>query len=85
MMMSENGHDRHALFGDDREVLHPLKLESEKYHQLAECHHRLSRQIGRIETGLDAASDEWLENLRKQRLDLLDEIADMITKWKDTQ
>jgi len=81
--MSEVGHDLHALFPDQDAVLHALKVESEAFRELAKRHHRLSREIDRIESGLDAASDERLEELKKQRLDLLDEVAARIAKRKD--
>lgn len=79
-MMSELGHDLHALFPAQRDILHALKMESEHYRQLAARHHDLALQIGRIEAELDAASDARLEALKKQRLALLDQIADMIAQ-----
>lgn len=76
--MSELGHDLHALFPAQRDILHALKIESEHYRQLAARHHDLALEIGRIEAELDAAGDVRLEGLKKQRLALLDDIADMI-------
>jgi len=81
--MSELGHDLHALFPAQREVLHALKLESAHYRDLAARHHELVQQISRIEGGLDAASDIRLEDLKKQRLNLLDEVAAMIAERQD--
>jgi uncharacterized protein YdcH (DUF465 family) len=76
--MSELGHDLHALFPAQREILHALKLNSAHYRLLADRHHELVQQISRIEGGLDAASDDRLEELKKQRLNLLDEVAAMV-------
>jgi uncharacterized protein YdcH (DUF465 family) len=76
--MSENGHDLHALFPAQTEILHALKIESEHYRTLADRHHDLVLEIDRIEAGLEPASDERLEALKKQRLGILDEIAEMI-------
>lgn len=81
--MSEVGHDLHALFPAQREILHALKLESAHYRELADRHHELIQQILRIEGGLDAASDDRLEDLKKQRLSLLDEVAAMIAERQD--
>jgi uncharacterized protein YdcH (DUF465 family) len=81
--MSELGHDLHDLFPAQREILHALKLESAHYRDLADRHHELARQIYRIEGGLDAAADDRLEDLKKQRLSLLDEIAAMIAERQD--
>ncbi|MCB4860377.1 DUF465 domain-containing protein [Sphingobium sp. PNB] len=81
--MSELGHDLHALFPAQREILHALKLESAHYRDLADRHHELAQQIYRMEAGLDAASDDRLEGLKKQRLSLLDEVAAMIAERQD--
>ena len=78
--MSEVGHDLHALFPTRTAILHKLKLESERFRTLAQRHHELAQQIGRIEAGLDAASDDRLDDLKKQRLVLLDDIAGMIAQ-----
>ena len=81
--MSETGHDLQALFPAQRETLHALKLESAHYRELADRHHALALEISRIESGLEAASDERLEEAKKQRLGILDEIADMIAERQD--
>ncbi len=81
--MSELGHDLHSLFPAQREILHTLKTESAHFRQLADRHHDLVQEIYRIEGGLEAASDERLEELKKERLGLLDEIAEMIAERKD--
>ncbi len=81
--MSELGHDLHALFPAQTAILHKLKLDSEHYRTLALRHHALTQAIGRIEAGLDAASDDRLEELKKQRLVVLDDIAGMIAHYEE--
>ncbi len=76
--MSEAGHDLHHEFPTDAAVLHELKLKNEHFRRLSDRHHDLTRDISRVESGLEAASDDRLEVLKKQRLTLLDEIAAMI-------
>lgn len=78
--MSEYSHDLHALFPAQQEILHALKLNSAHYRALADRHHALAQEIARIEGGLEPASDDRLEDLKKQRLHLLDEIAAMIAE-----
>ena len=80
--MSELGHDLQAQFPADRAILHSLKLENEHFRGLADQHHGLIQEIYRIEGGLDAASDDRLETLKKQRLRLLDEITTLIAARK---
>jgi hypothetical protein len=76
--MSELGHDLNSEFPEDRDVLHRLKLGNEHFRTLADRHHKLTQDIYRIEGGLEVASDERLEAMKKQRLGLLDDIAGQI-------
>lgn len=76
--MSEAGHDLHAVFPDAAEALHRLKLSDPLFQSVADEYHALTREIVRIEEGLDAAGDTRLEEMKKQRLGLLDRISDMI-------
>jgi uncharacterized protein YdcH (DUF465 family) len=70
-------------FPDDAEALHQLKLTNAHFAKLAEQHHEVNREIHRIETEIDAASDDRLEALKKERLHLLDEIAVMLEAAPD--
>lgn len=76
--MSETGHDLHALFPDHGPALHALKVEDAHFRTLAERHHDITIEIQRIEDGLVAASDARIEALKKQRLQLLDEVAGLV-------
>ena len=66
------------VFPDDADALRRLKLTDAHFAKLAEQHHVVNRAIHRIETEIDAASDDRLEALKKERLHLLDEIAAML-------
>ncbi|MES2496411.1 MAG: DUF465 domain-containing protein [Pseudomonadota bacterium] len=80
--MSEQGHDLHAEFPADAAILHDLKMQDQHFGQLAKRHHDVTQTIYRIEGGLEVASDNRLEDLKKQRLGLLDEIASLIAARK---
>jgi uncharacterized protein YdcH (DUF465 family) len=80
--MSDLGHDLHSAFPEDGEILMEFKQESPHFQSLWQRYHDLARPIGRIEGGLDAASDDRLEEMKKQRLAILDEIAGMIAERK---
>lgn len=80
--MSEVGHDLHAVFPQDAAILHSLKLEDARYREIAEIYHETTRTISRIEGGLEASSDERLEQLKKERLAMLDEVASLIASRK---
>lgn len=80
--MSHVAHDLNSEFPDDLEALQELKLNDRHFQQIAERHHEVNREIHRIEAGVEAASDERLEDLKKTRLALLDEVAGMISRKK---
>ncbi|MFY8048637.1 MAG: YdcH family protein [Erythrobacter sp.] len=77
-MSAHTPHELHDEFPQDAAVLHRLKLTNPHFVQLAEKHHVVNREIHRIAAEIDAASDERLEGLKRERLHLLDEIAAMI-------
>lgn len=78
--MSESGHDIHAHFREHSEALHKLKMNNPHYRELSDRYHGLAQRIARGEHGLDPVSDDLLEELKKQRLDILDQIAAMIAQ-----
>jgi uncharacterized protein YdcH (DUF465 family) len=80
--MSHVPYDLASEFPDDGAVLHALKLGDAHFRALAERHHETNREIHRIETSTEAASDARLETLKKQRLAMLDEVARAIAKAK---
>lgn len=77
-MSSHTPHELHDEFPHDAEALHRLKLNDAHFARLAERHHEVNREIHRIAAEIEAASDERLEALKRERLHLLDEIAAMI-------
>lgn len=78
--MSHVPHDLHDEFPDDGEVLHQLKVSDRHFQTLAARYHDLSREIHRIEAGVEPSGDARLEDLKKNRLALLDEVAQMISR-----
>lgn len=81
--MSELGHDLNAEFPDHRATLRRLKSVDPRFPELAGKHHTLTQEIYRIEQGLEPASDERLEDLKKKRLQLLDTIAALIANEEE--
>ncbi len=78
-MSAHTPHELHDEFPDAAEAIHQLKLTDAHFAKLAEQHHVVNREIHRIEAEIDAASDDRLEALKKERLHLLDAVAAMIT------
>lgn len=61
-------------FPEHRDALHHLKLTDAHFARLASEYEILDKEIVRIEDDIQAASDVKLETLKKQRLQLKDQI-----------
>ena len=80
--MSHLSQDLHNAFPDDAETLRRLKAGDGRFQALAERFDALDEEARRIETGAEAASDARLEDIKKRRLALLDEIAALVAAEK---
>ncbi|MBI1179788.1 MAG: DUF465 domain-containing protein [Alphaproteobacteria bacterium] len=76
--MTHVPHELADEFPEFREKLHALKTSNEHFAHRAEQYHTVNREIHRIEAGVEAADDPRLEDLKKHRLALKDEIAEML-------
>lgn len=76
--MSHFLHDLHSEFPDDGEILHQLKVSDPRFAGLVEEYHTENKEIQRIESGIEASSDSRLDELKKRRLLMLDEVSAMI-------
>lgn len=78
--MTHTPHELHEEFPEYAEKLHSLKEANAHFAKLADEYHEVNRQIHRLETRVEAASEEHEETLRKRRMKLKDEIAAMLSK-----
>lgn len=78
--MSHTPHELAAEFPQDAAIIHKLKMADAHFANLAETYHELNREIHRIESEVEAASDERTETLKKKRLALADEIGAILAK-----
>ncbi len=78
--MSHVAHELHEEFPADTQRLHELKLGNPHFARLAERYHDVNRDIHRAEAGVDAVNDDALEEMKKLRLNLKDEIAALLVK-----
>ena len=76
--MTHVPHELHEEFPEAGDALHRLKLENAHFAKLADEYHQVNREIHRIETDVEPASDQRAEDLRKRRLALKDEIANIL-------
>lgn len=72
--MSHTPHELAEEFPEAVDQIHELKQTDAHFARLADEHHDVNRQIHRIETDVEPASDAFQTRLRKQRMMIKDEI-----------
>lgn len=75
-------HIHHTLaeeFNEHLEKMHELKTTNAHFVKLHNAYDKTNEEINKIESGLEATSDQLLEDLKKNRLLLKDEIYTLIT------
>lgn len=77
--------ENHSLvheFPQWRERIHELKLSNAHFAKLFDAYDMLEHEVHRIESGAESASDERLADLKKQRLHVKDELAEILQAAK---
>jgi uncharacterized protein YdcH (DUF465 family) len=77
--------DRHSLakeLPEFKQQIHDLKMSDKHFSRLADEYHDLDNEIIRIEEGVVNTSDEYVDNLKKKRLDLKDQLFTMLKAAK---
>jgi uncharacterized protein YdcH (DUF465 family) len=72
--MSHTPHELTEEFPEAADKIHALKESNAHFAKLADEYHELNREIHRLETDVEPASDEYQTELRKKRMALKDEI-----------
>lgn len=78
--MTHTPHELHDEFPEDGAKITSLKTSNVHFAKLADAYHELNRAVHRMETGLEAVADEVLEEAKKRRLAMKDEIAGHLAK-----
>lgn len=76
--MTHTPHSLAETFPDHVDRLHELKTSDAHFSRLEESYHHLNRTIHRAETDVEPVSDPVLEDMKKRRLALLDEISGIL-------
>ncbi len=74
-------HVRHELvekFPDRKDQIHQMKLDNPHFARLFDEYHELNREIHHAESLGQNISDTHAEDLKKQRLSLLDELTELL-------
>ncbi len=73
--------DQHDLvheFPEHRDRIHQLKMSDAHFARLFKEYHDVDHGIVRVEDGVEQASDQTLERLKKTRLQLKDQLYGML-------
>ncbi|MBY8976378.1 DUF465 domain-containing protein [Rhodobacteraceae bacterium NNCM2] len=76
--MTHTPHELADTFPEHADKIHTLKVENAHFRKLSDEYHALNRDIHRGETNVEPMSDTHLEDLKKRRLQLLDELRKML-------
>jgi uncharacterized protein YdcH (DUF465 family) len=72
-------HDLAHEFPDFKEKIHLLKMENHHFARLFETYHTLNNEIEQAEKNDLPITDEHAETLKKQRLELKDQLYQILT------
>ncbi|GLT22864.1 MULTISPECIES: YdcH family protein [Zoogloea] len=71
-------HDLHHEFPEYRDQIHALKVSNGHFARLFDEYHDVNRHVVRVEVNAELATDFELEDLKKRRLRLKDELYEML-------
>ncbi len=67
-------------FPDMQERIHALKASDNRFARLVEEYHDVNRAIHRVETRVEPASEDVEADMKRRRLQLKDEILQMLER-----
>lgn len=76
--MSLEKHNLITEFPEHKDRIHQLKVENHHFSKLFNEYHDVDHEVLRIEQGIESTSDDYLEEKKKQRLNLKDQLFKMI-------
>ena len=80
--MSLEKHDLIHEMPESKEAIHNLKMSNNHFAKLFDEYHEVDQEVHHFESGAEETSDEHLENLKKQRLNLKDQLTAMIREYE---
>ena len=71
-------HDLIHELPEYRERIHELKASDNHFARLFDEYHEVEHEVRRIEEGVEVSSDQYLEERKKKRLHLKDQLHSML-------
>lgn len=76
--MQHEHHDLIHEFPEYREKIHNLKMTNDHFKKLFDDYHKLDKEVYRVENDIEPRSDDAMEDLKKRRLALKDELFQIL-------
>jgi len=76
--MQNEKHDLVHELPEHRDTIHNLKMNNTHFAKLFDEYHEVDHEIHRIENGNETPSDEYVEERKKLRLNLKDQLFEII-------
>ena len=76
-MLNEK-HDLIHELPEHRDTIRTLKMNNQHFSRLFDKYHEVDHEVHRIETGVETTSDDYLDDRKRQRLQLKDQLFEMI-------
>lgn len=77
-------HDLVHEIPESKAAIHHLKTNDHHFRNLFDEYHEVEREVHRFETGGENTSDDHLEDLKKQRLHLKDQLFHIIREYESS-
>ena len=71
-------HDLLHEFPEHKDKIHELKMQNAHFAKLFDEYHDVDRELRRVQQEIETPSDQFVEDLKKKRLLLKDELFAMI-------
>ena len=78
--MSDKPHQLAQELPEYKDAIHYLKITNAHFAKILNAYHECVKEILRIEDDIETTSDAFLEDLKKQRLAMKDEMVGMLSK-----
>ena len=72
--MQGEKHDLIHEFPEFKDKIHELKMNNTHFSKLFDQYHEVTHEVHRIEEGVETTSDDYLEEKKKERLHLKDQL-----------
>ena len=73
-------HDLLHEFPEHKDKIHALKTQNAHFSKLFDEYHDVDKELRRVQQEIETPSDQFVEDLKKKRLALKDELFAMISQ-----